>query len=72
MAFGTGTHATTKLCAQATAALLRKIDPKGLRLLDLGTGSGILAIIAAKMGVPEIAAVDLDDDSIEAASEISL
>jgi ribosomal protein L11 methyltransferase len=69
MAFGTGTHATTKLCAKATVSLLRKIDPKAIRLLDLGTGSGILAIIAAKMGVPEIAAVDIDDDSIEAAGE---
>lgn len=69
MAFGTGTHATTKLCAKASVSLLRKIDPKAIRLLDLGTGSGILAIIAAKMGVPEIAAVDIDDDSIEAAGE---
>jgi len=66
MAFGTGTHATTKL---AIRALEERLQRKDLSVLDLGTGSGILAIVAAKLGAKEVWAVDLDPLSVEAAKE---
>ncbi|HWP34841.1 MAG TPA: 50S ribosomal protein L11 methyltransferase, partial [Thermodesulfobacteriota bacterium] len=55
LAFGTGTHPSTRLCLAALAAL----RPVG-RVLDLGTGSGILAIAAAKLGAREVLALDTD------------
>ena len=57
MAFGTGTHPTTILCLR----LLRKYTVDGDSFLDVGTGSGILSIAAAKFGADEIVAVDTDD-----------
>jgi ribosomal protein L11 methyltransferase len=60
MAFGTGLHPTTRLCL---AALERYAQP-GQNLLDLGTGSGILAISAAKLGGPTLHAVALDTDPV--------
>ena len=54
MAFGTGLHPTTQQCLEAFALL--RLD--GARVLDVGTGSGILAIAAAKRGAREIVAVD--------------
>ncbi len=66
MAFGTGTHATTKL---AIRALEERLQKKDLSVLDLGTGSGILAIVAAKLGAKGVWAVDLDPLSVEAATE---
>lgn len=65
MAFGTGTHETTKLC-------LKAIDENftaGMSFLDVGTGTGILAIAAAKLGASAIAAYDVDADSIKIARE---
>lgn len=55
MAFGTGHHETTRM---ALETLARRIEP-GMRVLDLGTGSGILAIAAAKLGA-EVVGVDID------------
>lgn len=55
-AFGTGTHETTALCAEMLDELLMKDD----QVLDLGTGSGILAIIAAKLGAGLVEAIDID------------
>ena len=66
VAFGTGTHATTKLCIQALENALRK---RGLSVLDVGTGSGILSIVAAKLGAREVWGVDPDGASVENARE---
>ena len=64
MAFGTGLHPTTRLCL---AALERVVRP-GDRVLDLGTGSGILAIAAAKLGASEVLAIDTDPVAVQAAT----
>lgn len=66
MAFGTGTHATTILCIQALEERLKK---KGLSILDVGTGSGILSIIAAKLGAKEVWGIDIDGVAVENARE---
>ena len=66
MAFGTGTHATTQLCIQV---LENRMKRKGLSVLDVGTGSGILAIAAAKLGAQEVWAIDIDEIAIEGARE---
>jgi ribosomal protein L11 methyltransferase len=66
VAFGTGTHATTKLCIQALEHSLRR---RGLSVLDVGTGSGILSIVAAKLGAGEVRGVDPDAASVENARE---
>ncbi len=63
MAFGTGSHPTTHLCVR----LLQDFDLVGRKVLDLGTGSGILAIVAAKLGATEILATDLDSLAIKVA-----
>ena len=66
MAFGTGTHATTILCIQALEESLKK---RGLSVLDVGTGSGILSIIAAKLGAQEVWGIDVDGVAVENARE---
>jgi ribosomal protein L11 methyltransferase len=66
MAFGTGTHATTILCIQALEERLQK---RGLSVLDVGTGSGILSIIAAKLGAKEVWGIDIDGVAVEIARE---
>ena len=63
MAFGTGTHPTTQLCLEA---LERRVQP-GQDLLDLGTGSGILAIASVKLGARRVLALDHDPLAVEAA-----
>ncbi|MCK4503582.1 MAG: 50S ribosomal protein L11 methyltransferase [Desulfuromonadales bacterium] len=59
MAFGTGTHGTTKLCLELVAELLSGDEPP-IQMLDVGTGSGILALGAAALGCPAIVATDID------------
>ncbi len=65
MAFGTGLHPTTQLCAMA---LEERVRP-GLRLFDVGTGSGILAIYAIKLGAASAVAVDTDEESVRVTRE---
>lgn len=65
MAFGTGLHPTTQMCLQA----LEQIVAPGMRVLDVGTGSGILAIAAAKLGAVELLGMDTDDLAVRAAVE---
>lgn len=63
MAFGTGTHPTTVMCIQA---LERTVQP-GDRVVDVGTGSGVLSIAAAKLGAGKVEAMDLDDVAVQVA-----
>ncbi len=65
-AFGIGSHETTRICI----GLLEKyISDETLNLLDIGTGTGILAIIAARLGVQNILAIDIDPVAVDAARE---
>ena len=63
MAFGTGLHPTTQMCLQA---LEQWVTP-GASVLDVGTGSGILAVAAAKLGAAQVYAVDTDGLAVQAA-----
>ena len=65
MAFGTGLHPTTRLCV---AALEKWVRP-GEALLDIGTGSGVLAIAAAKLGAQPVWATDIDPLAVRVARE---
>jgi ribosomal protein L11 methyltransferase len=67
MAFGTGTHATTALCLRT----LEKVVHSGDDVIDVGTGSGILAIAASKLGAKHVLAVDLDPVAVSSATENS-
>jgi ribosomal protein L11 methyltransferase len=67
-AFGTGTHATTAMCAQLLDKELRMREGE-VRVLDLGCGSGILSVIAAKLGAAAVDAVDIDQIAVDVASE---
>lgn len=67
MAFGTGTHPSTQLCLIATEDLLA--GRPGLDVLDLGCGSGILSIAAAKLGAGFVLALDTDDIAVRVTGE---
>jgi ribosomal protein L11 methyltransferase len=70
MAFGTGTHQSTRLCLRAIEEIADRIsDKRGSSLLDVGTGSGILAIAARLMGIPKIVGIDIDYQAIECAKK---
>jgi len=65
MAFGTGTHETTALCLRT---LEQTIKP-GDQVIDVGTGSGVLAIAASKLGASQVLAIDLDPVAVSSATE---
>jgi len=67
-AFGTGAHATTRLCLELLLALAAEQAQRGA-LLDVGTGSGVLAIAAAMLGFEPVLALDNDPESVRAASQ---
>jgi ribosomal protein L11 methyltransferase len=64
MAFGTGTHPTTQLCLKAVERVCIKTPPASV--LDMGAGSGILAIAALKLGAGSALAIDMEEESVEA------
>ncbi len=66
MAFGTGTHPSTQMCLQALEELIPSF-PKGPAILDVGTGSGILAIASQKLRARKILAIDIDPTAIHCA-----
>ena len=76
MAFGTGAHSTTKMCLESLERIFCRetgyaIDPGFVpsTVLDVGTGSGVLSIAAAKMGAEKVVAIDIDPDATAVTAE---
>ena len=66
-AFGTGLHPTTALCLEVLEEEVRIAPPDAV--LDVGTGSGVLALAALMLGVPRASGIDIDDEALRVASE---
>lgn len=64
-AFGTGTHPTTAMCIRSLEELVKR----DMRVFDVGTGSGVLAIVAAKLGARDVTAMDYDKMAVQVAAE---
>ena len=76
LAFGTGTHATTRMCLDVMEGIFFRdppfdatVHPHPQAVLDVGTGSGILSIAAAKFGAPRVIAIDIDERAVTVAQE---
>jgi ribosomal protein L11 methyltransferase len=67
MAFGTGLHPTTRGCLM----LLQRLEPMPARVLDVGTGSGILGLAALRLGAEQVLALDTDPVAVDAACRVS-
>lgn len=67
LSFGTGDHFTTRFCLEAVDRVFADTVPASF--LDVGTGSGILAIAAARLGCPQVAGVDYDEQALAQAAE---
>lgn len=65
LAFGTGTHETTRMCLEYA----EKYVENGMKVYDIGCGSGILALAAAKLGASDVLGIDMDADAVKAAKE---
>jgi ribosomal protein L11 methyltransferase len=69
MAFGTGTHGTTRACMEFLEVVRDRVGANKFQVLDVGTGSGILAITAALLGATKVCAIDNDPVALEVAAE---
>jgi ribosomal protein L11 methyltransferase len=70
MAFGTGTHPTTQLCLELVEGFINQSnDTSGLRVIDIGCGSGILSIAALQLGAEKALGVDIDPEAIQASRD---
>jgi len=65
MAFGTGQHETTRMCIEA----LERVVAPGMNVLDAGCGSGILSLVAARLGARHVLALDIDENCVRVAAE---
>jgi ribosomal protein L11 methyltransferase len=69
MAFGTGTHATTRMCLEVLETIMEETTQPIQSMLDVGIGSGILSIAGAKLGIPRIVGIDIDPTALRYAQK---
>jgi len=70
MAFGSGLHETTSMCVKALEKELVNADPEQrIKVLDVGTGTGILAMAAVLLGADDALGIDIDDEAVRVAAE---